>query len=524
MSAKLNYENKQKLHEKIFKGAEVLYENVSSTLGPRGRNVILQEKGKRPIITKDGVTVAKFVSLEEPFENLGCQIIKQASEKTVADAGDGTTTAVVLAYSMLKYARKRLSSGLSPIELKRGMDKAAKELIDNLREDAQPISSMEDITNIAVISSNGDEVIGRLISSAIEMAGKDGAIQINESGGLETSLDIIEGFQFDSGYVASAFLTDERRGVASHADPLILVTDYKVETIENMLPVLETVARDGRPLVIVSDAMEGQALAALIMNTVRGSMKIVAVKAPRYGQERRQILKDLATTVGATFVSRESGMPLKDVKLEHLGTCKSIEVSKNDTIIIGGKGNEEEIDKRIDSLQVELRQTENINECQRIQERITRLASGIAVINLGASTEIEMIEKRHRVEDALEAVRSAQEEGIVVGGGVALIRASSSIEPSCENEEQEAGYRVVLEAIKEPVRQMARNAGLSPDLSLSIIENETGSRGLNYVTNEALDMLEEGIVDPAKVTICALRNAVSVAGTLITANYAIVEK
>jgi len=275
--------------------------------------------------------------------------------------------------------------------------------------------------------------------------------------------------------------------------------------------------------VIVADAVEGQALAALIMNTVRGSIKIVAIKAPRYGNERRNILQDLAITVGATFISRESGVPLKDIKLEHLGQCKSIEVSKSNTIIIGGKGSCEDIDKRIEALQAELRQTESLHECERIQERITRLASGIAVINLGASTEIEMIEKKHRVEDALEAVKSAQEEGIVVGGGVALVRASQSIVVDCDSEEQEAGCKIVLEAIKEPVRQMANNAGLSPDLSLSIVERESGNGGLNYVSNEVVDMFEKGIVDPTKVTICALQNASSVTGTLITADHAIVE-
>lgn len=523
MSTTLEYENKQNLREKILKGVDTLVDNVASTLGPRGRNVILHQKGANPIITKDGVTVAKFVHLQDPFENLGAQILKQASEQTNSEAGDGTTTSTVLARAILKNAQKYLVAGLSPTEIKRGIEKAVKEIIEKLKESSNPIASLEDVEHVATISANGDETIGKLIAKAIDVTGKDGAIQINEGRSSETTLDILEGFRFDSGYCATAFITDERRGAVKYENPLIFVTDNKLENVEEFLPVLEIAARDGRPLVVVADEITGQALAALIMNTVRGTMKIAGIKGPRYGRERRNILSDLALSVGATFVTRESGMSLADVKLEHLGTAKSIDVLKSITTIVDGKGDPEEIDRRIEVLKVELEQTEDLRECELIQERITRLASGIAVVKVGGSTEIEMIEKKHRIEDALEAVRSAQLEGIVPGGGVALVRCTQDLEIECDNEEQSIGAKIILDAVKEPVRQMSLNAGLSPDLVLQKIELEQGNNGINYATNEVVDMIENGIIDPVKVTMCALQNASSVAGTLITTNYAIVE-
>jgi len=519
----VKYNSDQKLREKILKGVDVLADNVASTLGPRGRNVILQQKDKNPIITKDGVTVASFVHLEDPFENVGVQIIRQASEKTASLAGDGTTTSTVLARAMLKEAQKRIASGICPLELKRGMETATKEIVSFLKDMAKPITSMEDVVHVATISANGDKEIGKLISEAVEQAGRDGAITIDEGRSLETSLEVIEGFQIDSGYCASAFITEERRGAVKHDNALVFVSDYKLENIEDLLPLLETVARDGRPLVIIADSIEGQALAGLIMNTVRGTMKILAVKAPRYGQERRKILSDLAIATGATFITRESGISMGDVKFEHLGAIKSVDCLKNATTFIGGKGDSEEIDKRIDTLNEEIIQTDDIHECERIQERITRLASGVSIIHVGGATEVEMGEKKHRIEDALEAVRSAQQQGILPGGGVALIRCVNEIDVECENEEQEAGLKIVLEAIKDPVRQMALNAGISADLALQKIELASGNNGLDFATNEVVDMLERGIIDPAKVTICALQNAVSVSGALITANYAICE-
>jgi chaperonin GroEL len=511
------------LSEALLKGANVLADNVSSTLGPRGRNVILQEKGKTPIITKDGVTVANFVELSDPFENLGAQVIKQASQQTAALAGDGTTTSVVLSRAILREAQRYLTSGVSPIELKRGIDKAVEAIVGRIEEIAKPISSEEDIEHVASISANNDRTIGKLIATAVDKVGKDGSITIEEARSVDTSLDIVEGFRFDSGYLAGAFINDERRGVVKYEDPYILVTDRKFDSVQDMLPVLELIAREGKPFVIVADEIEGQALAALIMNAMRGTMKVAAVKAPRYGEERKNILKDLAISVGATFVSLENSMKINDVKLKDFGRAKKIEIAKNLTTIVGGKGDMEQVDQRIETIKAELQQTESIYECERLQERITRLASGIAIIRVGAPTEIEMIEKKHRIEDALEAVRSAQQEGIVAGGGVALIRAAEGIVDPTGNEEQALGFKIIMKAIEEPVRQMALNSGESPDIIVSMVKTEHTNYGYDFLGRKMIDMVKSGIIDPAKVTRCALQNAASAAGTLITTNYAIVQ-
>jgi len=518
------YESNLKLQQKILKGVNVLADNVASTLGPRGRNVILHHKEKgTPVITKDGVTVAKFIELEDPFENVGAQIIKQAAAKTNSEAGDGTTTSTVLARAILDKAQRYLIAGAPPIELKRGIDKAVEAIVENLKEASTPITSEEDIVHIATISANGDSTIGKLIATAVDLAGKDGAITIEEARSLETSLDVVEGFRFDSGYLANAFITDEKRGVVKYENPLLLVTDERIEAVEEMMPVLELIAREARPCIIIAENIEGQALAALIMNAVRGTLRIAAVKAPRYGEERRNILKDLAISIGATLVSRENNLRLKDVKLNHFGSAKTFECSKNFTTIVGGTGNIKEVEEKIEVLKTELGQTEDLHECERIQERITRLASGIAIIKVGGATEIEMTEKRHRIEDALEAVKSAQQEGIIPGGGIALIKACNNLQVKTENDSQELGVKIILEAVKEPARQMAINAGESPDMILSMIEKEANDIGVDFTTGQTINMLEAGIIDPAKVTRCALQNAASVASTLITTNSAVIE-
>ena len=511
------------LSEALLKGANVLADNVSSTLGPRGRNVILQEKGKTPIITKDGVTVANFIELSDPFENLGAQVIKQASQQTATLAGDGTTTSVVLSRAILREAQRYLTAGVSPIELKRGIDKAVESVVVRLAQIAKPISSEEDIEHVASISANNDRTIGKLIATAVDKVGKDGSITIEEARSVDTSLDIVEGFRFDSGYLAGAFINDERRGVVKYEDPYILVTDRKFDSVQDMLPVLELIAREGKPFVIVADEIEGQALAALIMNAMRGTMKVAAVKAPRYGEERRNIMKDLAISVGATFIATENGTKMSDVKLKDFGRAKKIEIAKSLTTIVGGQGKMEEIDKQIDIIKAELQQTENIYECERLQERITRLASGIGIIRVGAATEVEMIEKKHRIEDALEAVRSAQQEGIVPGGGVALLRATEGLEVATDNEEQALGVKIVLRAAEEPIRQMALNAGESPDIIVSMVKSEVFDAGYDFLNRKVIMMVETGIIDPVKVTRCAIQNAASAAGTLITTNYSIVQ-
>jgi len=517
------YESGTKLQQKILEGVNFLADNVASTLGPRGRNVILHHPEQNPVITKDGVTVAKFVQLEDPFENVAAQILKQAAAKTNAEAGDGTTTSVVLARSILKQAQKYLMAGAAPIELKRGIDKAVTAIVENLKKMATPIKSVKDIAHIANISANNDEVIGNLIAKAVDLAGKDGAITIEEARSTETSLELAEGFRFDSGYLASAFITDEKRGQVKYDDALFLVTDEKIDSVEDMMPALEIAAREARPFVIVAENIEGQALAALIMNAMRGTMRVVGVKAPRYGEERRNILKDLALSVDATFISRQNNIKLRDVKLTHFGKAKTFECSKAFTTIVGGNGDLESVEKQINLLKAEISQTENIHECERIQERITRLASGIAIIRVGAATEVEMIEKKHRVEDALEAVKSAQLEGIVPGGGIALLRASKDIKIKTTNEDQELGVQVILEAVKAPLAQMSLNAGESPDIVISKVENKKGPIGFDFTESKLVNLVEKGIVDPVKVTRCALQNAASVSSTLITTNYAIIE-
>tara|TARA_R100000664_G_scaffold17328_1_gene26228 strand:- start:1 stop:1575 length:1575 start_codon:yes stop_codon:yes gene_type:complete len=518
------FEDRQGLSQKVLDGVNKLADNVAATLGPKGRNVILHQKGNDPIITKDGVTVSAFVHLDDEFENAAAQILKQATSQTNTMAGDGTTTATVLARAILNKAQRYITAGASPVELKRGIDLAVEALVEQLKDNAQHIETLDDVENIATISANNDRTIGKLIATAVDKAGKDGSITIEDAKTVDTSLDVIEGFRVESGYAASAFVTDERRGACHYDSPLLLVTDNRIESVDQILPALEIVSRDGRPLVIVAEEIEGQALAALIMNTVRGSMKIAAVKAPFYGERRRNILSDLALSTGAEFVSTGGTVRLKDIKLQHFGQCRSIDITKGNTTVIGGKGDFEEIDRRIELLKTELMQTEDMRECDKIQERITKLASGVAVIKVGAATEVEMIEKKHRIEDALEAVKSAQQEGIVPGGGVTLVRVSNNLLMlEAENEDQMFGIEIVRDAVKAPLRQMALNCGLSPDLILAKIESAESNLGYNFRTDEMVDMLEEGIIDPVKVTRTALQNAASAAGTLITTSHAIVE-
>mgnify|MGYP005820072073 FL=1 len=517
------FKSKDILQENILKGVNTLADNVASTLGPRGRNVIIHEKGKNPIITKDGVTIASFVELDDAFQNAGAQIIKQAAAQTNADAGDGTTTATVIARAILNQAQKYLLAGSSPVEVKRGIDKSTKQIIKNLQDMSTPIKSEEDIRHIATISANGDKLIGNLIATAVDKVGKDGSITVKDGKSVDTSLDVSEGFRFDSGFLSPQFITDERKGSVSYDDPLILVTDYSIELVEDILPVLEVVARESKPLVIIAENVEGQALAALIMNAIRGTMKVAAVKAPRYGEERRNVLEDLAVAVGAEFISRSSGKTLKDTKLMSLGSAETIEIIKNFTVVVNGKGDYEKVEERVERIKDEVAQTEDRLEAERLQDRISRLASGVAIINVGGSTEIEMIERKHRIEDALEAVRSAQLEGIVPGGGVALLRASKDLYVDVENQDQDLGVKIILEAVKAPLRQMAENAGESADIIFNTVDNEEGNVGWDFASRSLVDMIQVGVIDPVKVTKAALQNASSAAGTLITTNYAIVE-
>jgi len=519
------FESGRKLNEKIMSGVNQLADAVGATLGPRGRNVILKGRNTKPIITKDGVTVARFFDLDDSFENLGVQVIKQASESTNTLAGDGTTTSTVLARAILEKAQVHLATRISPIELKRGIDLAIGEIIEKLRDISKPVSTQDEIEQIATISANGDKGIGKLIGTAVDQVGKDGAITIQEAKSNETSLELTEGFRFDSGLLATAFITDERRGSMRHEDCLILVTDRNITTIDEILPLLEIAARDGRPLIIIAEDISGQALAAMIMNSLKGSMKVAAIKAPRYGEERRNILSDLAISTGATFVSRESGIQLRSIKLEHFGTAQTVESHKAFTTVVGGNQDDAAVEKRVDALKQHMEQEDSLNVCEKIQERITRLASAIAIIKVGGLTEVEMIEKKHRVEDALEAVSSAQQEGIIPGGSAALLRISRKTDITAFNKEQQLGVEIVKEAIKEPFKKMVSNAGLSPDIFLEKVENHTNPHsGLDVSTGEIVNMLTYGIIDPFKVVRCALENAASAASTLLLTDHAIVEE
>ena len=514
------------IRQRLLNGANKLADAVASTLGPRGQNVILYKRGADPVITKDGVSVARVVELDDDYEQAAVEVLRQAALETEKTSGDGTTTSTVLARAILTSANKHIAAGASSIDVKRGIDLAVEAICENITEMSQPVSSEEEIRHVATVSANGDETIGTLIASAVDAAGKDGAITIEESRSLETSMDITEGFQFDGGYVSPQFVTDERRGVIDYRDCLILVTDESLDNVDEMLPILEVVARDGRPFVIVAEQIEGQLLAALIINRMRNNMKIAAIKAPRYGEERRNILQDLALVTGATFVSKDSGIKLSKVKLEHLGSAKRVEVAKYHTTIADGNTDYEELDKRIDILKANLRDTDSLQEAERIQDRITRLSSGVAVIRIGGATEIEVTEKKHRVEDALEAVRSAQEEGVVAGGGTALLKATANLDIDPKSEDQLRGAQALVESCLAPITQILKNADISSDIVVTSLSHDDHEKnvGFNVRSEKFEDLLEVGVIDPAKTVKCALRNAASAAGTLLTTNCAVLRK
>ena len=517
------YSSDLELQQKMLSGANKLADNVAATLGPKGRNVVLASKGKRPIITKDGVTVANFVDLEDPVENAAVQVLKQAASETNNNAGDGTTTSTVLARAILQNSQKYLMAGCSPVELKRGMDKAKDEVLRLISVAAREVHSVQEIEHVATISANGDKEIGSLIAMAVEKAGHEGSILIEEAKSFDTSLDLIEGFRMNSGYFAQSFVTNERKNAVEYDDALIYVTDHKIDSVKKILPVLELAARESKPLIIVAEQVEGQALAALIMNTVRGTMKVAAVKAPEYGNHRTKIMEDLCLATGASFFSRTSGRSLDSIKMSDFGLCKKVEVLKNFTTIMGGNADWEQVEKRIESLKSEIKQTEDHEECRRLQHRITRLASGVAIIKVGGATEVEMIEKKHRIEDAIEAVKSAQEEGIVPGGGTTLIRCTE-FTIDAENEDQKTGSDIIRKSLQAPTRQMAKNAGISPDIIIDKISSQAEMAiGWDFKENKLTNMFDAGIIDPAKVTKTALKNSVSVASALVTTDSAIIE-
>ena len=517
------YSSNSELQDKIANGVNKLADYVSSTLGPGGRNVILKNKDRTPIITKDGVTVANFIEFKDPFEDAGAKIVQQASNRTNVECGDGTTTTAVLSRELLNVSRKYIHSGYYPTEIKRGMDCAVEKINEYLKEHSMPINSLEDIEHIATISANNDVTIGKLVASAVDVAGRNGAVTIEDARSQETTLEVVEGFIFDSGFASNQFVNNDRQQTCRFEDSLLFITDHKLEFVEPVLPVLELAARENKPLTIVADEIEGQLLAALIMNTARGSMKVVAIKAPRYGEERRAILSDLAVATGGTFWSRESGKAFKDFKLSDFGRAKTVETSKVATTVVGGKGKGEDINERIETIQKVIDETSDMYECERLQQRITRLASGISIIRVGASSEVELIEKKHRIEDALEAIRSAQAEGIHEGGGIALVRAAGRVRaPADLSEAQRVGFDIVIRSLYAPFKQMCSNCGISSDVILERVSKKKG-KGYNFRTHKYVDLFEEGIIDPVKVTCSAVKNSVSVVSTLITTNNAIVE-
>ena len=514
------------IRNKLLNGANKLADAVASTLGPRGQNVILYKRGADPVITKDGVSVARVVELDDDYEQAAVEVLRQAALATEKSSGDGTTTSTVLARDILINANKHIAAGASSIEVKRGIDLAVEAVCEQVDGMAQAVSSEEEISHVATVSANGDAAVGNLIAEAVAAAGKDGSITIEESRSVHTSLDVVEGFSFSGGYVSPQFVTDERRGTIDYRDVLLLVTDATLDNVDELLPILEVVARDGRPFLIVAEEVEGQLLAALIINRMRNNMKIAAVKAPLYGEERRHIFEDLATITGATFVSKDSGIRLKDVKLSHLGTARRVEVSKHHTTVADGSTNYDELDERIARLSTEVEEAKIIEEAERIQRRLTRLSSAIAVIRVGGATEIEVTEKKHRVEDALEAVKSAQESGVVLGGGAALLKAAHKVKLDPPTPDQMRGAEALLAACYAPATQILKNADISSDIVINslVYDSHPPTSGFNVRTEKFEDLIESGVIDPAKTVKCALQNAASAAGTLLTTNCAVLKK
>ena len=520
MTTKL--ENGQTLRNKVLDGVNTLADYVATTLGPKGQNVLIHQKDKRPFITKDGVTVAQNMSFEDPFMNAGAEVVKQVSAMTNSEAGDGTTTSTILARELLRQAHKHIESGVSPIEIKRGLEKCCEVACEGIADLAKPISSVEDIRHVATISANNDKVIGDLIATAVDKIGKNGSVSVEDAKSHETKLELVEGFKFQSGYAARAFVTDERRGLAKYDNPMFLITDSKIDQVNDILPALEIAAREGRPFVIIADEIEGQALAALIMNTIRGSMKVAAVKAPSYGEDRRGIMSDLATATGAKFFQQSLGHKVTEVSLTDFGQAASIEIAKNRTTVVDGEGDYELVENRIEEIKNEINDTDDLHAAQRLQDRITRLSSGVAIIRVGANSEVELIEKKHRIEDALEAVNSAQQEGIVLGGGMTLLRISEAMDIDFDNQEQAVSLGIFKKALQSPFNTMAQNAGHNPEVLRLTMGECQDMEGYNFLTGNKENLFHSGVIDPAKVTRCALKNAVSVAGTLLLTNHSIV--
>ena len=511
--------------KKMLSGVEQIAKAVKVTLGPCGRLVMLDKKYGSPTITKDGVSVAKEIELKDPFENMGAQFVREVASKTNDDAGDGTTTATVLSYALVREGVKSVAAGMTPIEIKRGIDKAVKIAVDEIKKNAKPVKGADDITNIATISANNDPEIGKMLADAIEKVGKDGVITVEESKNMDMTVDTVEGMQFDRGYISSYFVTDRERMEASFSDAAVLIYDKKISAMKDLLPILEKVANAGKALVIICEDVDGEALTTLVLNNIRGTIKCCAVKAPGFGDRRKDMLQDIAILTGGTVVSEEVGLKLETCGAEVLGQAKSIKIDKDNTTIVGGAGNPKAIKDRVAEIKTAIEKSTSSYDKEQLQKRLAKLAGGVAVINVGANTETEMKEMKFRVEDTIAATRAALEEGIVPGGGLALIEASKALEtiPADLTEDEKVGFKIVRRALEEPIRQIAENAGLDGAVIAERAKNEKKGVGFNARTNEWVNMLEAGIIDPAKVTCSALKNAASVAGTLLTTECAITD-
>ncbi|MEK7263448.1 MAG: chaperonin GroEL [Bacteroidota bacterium] len=509
------------------RGIDKLADAVKATLGPKGRNVVIDKKFGAPTITKDGVTVAKEIELEDPLENMGAQLVREVASKTSDVAGDGTTTATVLAQAIVREGFKNVTAGANPMDLKRGIDAAVRKVVQGLQELSQTVGDdKKKIAQIGTISANNDESVGKLIADAMEKVGKDGVITVEDAKGRDTTLEVVEGMQFDRGYLSPYFITDAESMEAVMEKPLILIHDKKISTMKDLLPVLEKVAQGGRSLVIIAEDVEGEALATLVVNRLRGTLKVCAIKAPGFGDRRKAMLEDIAVLTGGMVISEEAGYKLENATLSYLGTAETVKVDKDNTTIVEGKGKKEDIKKRINEIKVQIEKTSSDYDKEKLQERLAKLSGGVAVLKVGASTEVEMKELKARVEDALHATRAAVEEGIVPGGGVAYLRAMKHLDGlKLDNADQNIGVQIIRRALEEPIRTIIANAGLEGSVIVKEVkETKNKFEGFNALTEKMEDLLKAGVIDPTKVSRIALENAASIAGLLLTTEATIVEK
>ncbi|MBN2227285.1 MAG: chaperonin GroEL [candidate division Zixibacteria bacterium] len=513
-----------KAREKLKAGVDKLADAVKVTLGPKGRNVIMDKKFGSPTVTKDGVSVAKEIELEDHFENMGAQMVKEVASKTSDDAGDGTTTATVLAQSIYREGVKAVTAGINPMALKRGIDNAVTKAVASIKALSKPISGKTEISQVGTISSNNDKSIGERIAEAMEKVGKDGVITVEESKTTETTLEVVEGMQFDRGYVSPYFVTDPDNMEALLEEPLILIHDKKISTMKDLLPILEKVAQMGKPMLIIAEDIEGEALATLVVNKLRGTIKVAAVKAPGFGDRRKAMLEDIAVLTGGKVISEEVGFKLENAVISDLGSAKKVVIDKDNSTIVEGAGDTQQIKARISQIRKQIEDTTSDYDREKLQERLAKLAGGVAVINVGAATESEMKEKKARVEDALHATRAAVEEGIVPGGGVALLRAISSLDGIQMNADEMVGVNIVRRALEEPIRQIANNAGVEGSIVVDKVKKESGAFGYNAETDKYEDLIQAGVIDPTKVTRTALENAASIGGLLLTTQAVIADK